>query len=150
MTAVNAKAIPPTERSLHAALALSKVSRGLKNAKFTLRLSLERLSALSAIQRHEPVTISRLSEIENVSIGTMSRTVASLESDALVRRASDGNDGRAVLVRSTAKGRNAFKRGIEQSLHEIHVLLGNLDMDMLEALADFLASVRKLAKDRRS
>jgi DNA-binding MarR family transcriptional regulator len=149
MTAANAKSTAPTERTLHAALALSKISRGLKNTKFTLALSLERLSALSAIQKHEPITISRLSEVENVSIGTMSRTVASLESDALVRRASDGNDGRAVLVRSTAKGRNAFRRGIQQSLSQIHTLLHGLDADMLDALADFLANVRKLANKSR-
>ncbi len=150
MTAANAKPIVPSERTLRAALAFSKISRGLKNTKFALELSLERLSALSAIQKHEPVTISRLSKIENVSVGTMSRTVASLENDSLVRRGSDGNDGRTVLVRSTAKGRNVFKKGVEQSLRQIHVLLDALDGEMLDALADFLASVRAVARRARS
>src|SRR5437667_3390038 len=65
-------------------------------------LSAPRLSALSVVVFGGPLPIGALAAAEQVRVPTMSRVVASLESDGLVRRVLDDADRRVVRVEATA------------------------------------------------
>src|SRR5438270_11710957 len=71
-------------------------------------LTLSQLSSLSSIDRHGPLHLGELARIESVAPPTLTRVVAHLEQEGLVRRRADAADRRAVLVEVTAAGRRAI------------------------------------------
>lgn len=62
------------------------------------------LSALSSLHAKGPRRLGDLAALEGVAAPTMTRIVALLEEAGLVGRSSDPQDGRAVLVATTAAG----------------------------------------------
>lgn len=127
---------------LHAVLAFYRLSRSLRNADLIRDLTWERLSTLSVVARREPVSISQLSVAEDVTAPTISRTVAALQNQALVRCVANRSDGRSVLVSSTAKGRATLQKGMLRTLEQIAELLARLDAQELEALANIIRQAR--------
>jgi DNA-binding MarR family transcriptional regulator len=136
----------PLDDPLHAVLAFYRLSRNLRNADLVRHLTWERLSALSVVARREPVSISQLSLAEAVTAPTISRTVAALQDQALVRCVASRSDGRSVLVTSTAKGRATLQKGMTRTLQQIAEMVGRLDAAELDAMADFI----RQARDSRS
>src|SRR5262245_65493054 len=67
-------------------------------------LSPARLSALSVVVFAGPVTLGQLAQAEQVSAPTMTRLVAGLEADGLLRREPDAADKRVVWLRATPRG----------------------------------------------
>jgi DNA-binding MarR family transcriptional regulator len=132
----------PSAESLHGAVALAAISRRLKNLKLPFSLTWERLSTLSVVARHGPISISALSEHESVSCATASRIVAFLRQKALVRCTGSAKDARAVLVASTAKGRGALQKGLDHSLAQVKTTVGDLDPRSLEAMLALIAESR--------
>jgi DNA-binding MarR family transcriptional regulator len=114
----------------------------LKNASSGGSLPLERLTALGAVAQLEPVSISELSAVEAVTAPTMSRTVAALQDQSLVRCVANRSDGRSVLVTSTAKGRATLEKGIARTLQQIADLLVRLAPEDLEAMAALIQHAR--------
>ena len=127
---------------LHAVLAFYRLSRSLRNADLVRDLTWERLSTLSVVARREPVSISELSVAEDVTAPTISRTVAALQNQSLVRCVANRSDGRSVLVSSTAKGRATLQKGMVRTLEQIAELLTRLDSQELEALANIIRQAR--------
>lgn len=74
-------------------------------------LSAARLSALSVVVFGGRVRISSLARAEQVRTATMTPIVAALERDGLVTRETDPADGRAVILRATAKGARLMAEG---------------------------------------
>ena len=74
-------------------------------------VSAPRLSALSVVVFGGPVTIGALATAEQVRVPTMSRLVATLEADGLVRRMLDPTDKRVVRVEATAAGTTLLHAG---------------------------------------
>ena len=144
---------------LHAVLAFYRLSRSLRNADHIRDLTWERLSTLhptpqrdrtgvgvsthSGGARREPVSISQLSVAEDVTAPTISRTVAALQNQSLVRCVANRSDGRSVLVSSTAKGRATLQRGMLRTLEQIAELLTRLDSQELEALGNIIRQARE-------
>ena len=108
-----------SDEMLHAVLAFYRLSRSLRNADLIRDLTWERLSTLSVVARREPVSISELSVAEDVTAPTISRTVAALQNQSLVRCVANRSDGRSVLVSSTAKGRATLHKGMVRTLEQI-------------------------------
>jgi len=127
---------------LHAVLAFYRLSRSLRNTDLASDLTLERLSALSVVARREPLSISQLSAAEDVTAPTISRTVAALQNQSLVRCVANRSDGRSVLVSSTAKGRATLQKGMLRTLEQVAELLARLDSSELEALATVIRQAR--------
>ena len=132
----------PAEDALCAVLAFYRLSRSLKNVDLALNLSWERLSTLGAVTLREPVSISQLSNEENVGLSAVSRSVAALQQQALVRCIPNSDDGRSVLVLSTPKGRAVLQKGVVRTLERLAALLNKLEDAELEAMADALAAAR--------
>ena len=83
-------------------LVVGRLNRRLQAA--TGGLSHGLLSALAVVEKHGPVRLSDLSQLESVSAPSMTRTIAELESRGFVVRRADPDDGRAVLVEVAEAG----------------------------------------------
>jgi DNA-binding MarR family transcriptional regulator len=133
---------------LRGVLAFYRLTRNLRSADLPFDLTWERLSTLGVVAQREPVSISELSDVERVTAPTISRTVSALQNAAFVRCVSNRNDGRSVLVTSTAKGRTAFQKGMARSLKQIADILEHLEPDALEAMADMIREVKDSRRPR--
>lgn len=86
------------------------------------RLRLERGSGLTALElsvlghlhRRGPMNPGQLADVEHVQPQSLTRTLASLESAALLARSQDPRDGRRSLVSITAAGRDALRADMQQ------------------------------------
>jgi DNA-binding MarR family transcriptional regulator len=74
-------------------------------------ISAARASALSVLVFGGPRTLTELAQAEQVSAPTMSRLVAALEVEGLVRRERHEADARAVRLLATPKARRILERG---------------------------------------
>ena len=119
--------------------AFSRLARRLRALDLPYGLTNERLSTLATIAAQEPVSVSALAEAEMVSLPTMSRMVAKLEAEGLVKRRGDKVDGRGVVVSSTATGRAAYQRATQQSLSHLKGTLNTLAPEQLAAIRTLLA-----------
>ncbi len=121
--------------------AFSRLARRLRALKLPHGLTNERLSTLATIQDNEPISVSALAEAEIVSLPTMSRMVAKLEAEGFLKRRADKSDGRGVLVSTTAKGRRAYQRAMQQSLTHLQGTLSTLKPEQLAAIHTLLSSL---------
>ncbi|HEX5408247.1 MAG TPA: MarR family transcriptional regulator [Gemmatimonadaceae bacterium] len=85
--------------------------RRLRREDDAAGLSAPRLSALSVVVFGGPITIGALAAAEQVRAPTMSRLVAALEAQGLVRRVPDRTDHRIVRVEATTLGRALLQAG---------------------------------------
>src|SRR4051812_33169237 len=81
------------------------------------------LSALSVLVFGGARTIAELADAEQVTSPTMTRIVDGLERAALAERRPHPGDGRATLVRATAKGRRVMERGRRRRVDLITTVL---------------------------
>lgn len=109
-------------------------------------LSPARLSALSVVVFAGPLTLGELAEAERVKPPTMSRTVAALEEDGLVRRAGGRDDRRVTMLRATAKGTRTLERARGRRLQLIRGGLARLsraDQAALGRAAELLDEIAR-------
>jgi len=140
---------PGSDRhAIQASIAMSKVARSIRNLELPLGLTPERLSALATVGDKGPVTITQLAEIEGVGLSTVSRIVAALEANALVKRRGSKTDGRSASISMTAKGKRILEQGIQESLYRLNDVLSSLDEDLRNSLVDMIIDIRNL--DERS
>ena len=99
-------------------------------------LTAARLSALSVLVFGGPTTLGALARAEQVSSPTMSRLVSALGRDGLVTRERHADDGRAIVVAASAKGRAILEQGRERRIAELAGLLDSLAPSDLETLAE--------------
>jgi DNA-binding MarR family transcriptional regulator len=86
-----------------------------------------RLSALSVVVFGGPLSLGRLAAAEQVRPPTMSRIVAALEDDGLVRREPDPDDGRGVVVTATEEGTRLLQRARRRRIENLTGLIESLD-----------------------
>jgi len=111
-------------RRLHSAAI--HLLRALRRQDVALGVGPARLSALSVVVFGGPVTVGALADAEQVRPPTMSRIVAALERDGLVRREPDATDGRRAHIHATAAGRRLLERGRDRRVDELAGWLGGL------------------------
>jgi DNA-binding MarR family transcriptional regulator len=110
------------------------------------QLTPSQLSAMSSIHRHGAVTLGALAEFERVAPPTITRVVAKLEADGLVRRTPDPQDRRVVRVSTTPAGEELVARARSRKVAWLADRLERLPardrarieaaLDALERLAD--------------
>lgn len=138
MPATPPAALEAADRLHSAAL---RLLRGLRRHDAASGLSGPRLSALSVLVYAGPLPLGALARAEQVKPPSMSRLVAGLEADGLVRRTADPADARVVLLAATAKGRRLLVQGRRRrvaALAEAVAALGAEERARLQAALDVL------------
>ena len=72
-------------------------------------ITLSQLSALATVERHGPVSLGELAEIERVAPPSMTRIAAHLEERGLVARTTDAADRRVARLAITDPGRSLLR-----------------------------------------
>jgi DNA-binding MarR family transcriptional regulator len=93
-----------------------------------------RASALSVLVFGGARSLGELAAAERVTAATMSKLVAGMESEGLVRRYPDVNDARAIRLEATAKARRILERGRARRLDLLDRLLADASEAEVEAL----------------
>jgi DNA-binding MarR family transcriptional regulator len=91
--------------------AAMRIRRSGRRAGPAAGLSGPRLSALAAIARLGPVSLTRLAEAEQVSAPTMTRLVEALVRAGLARREPDPGNRRRVRITATDEAPAALRGG---------------------------------------
>lgn len=103
--------IEPAEAADRMHSAAIHLLRRVRAVDEQMGLTPARASALSVLVFGGQRSLTELAEAEQVSVPTMSRLVAALEREGLVRRVADVTDGRAVRLHATPKARRILRRG---------------------------------------
>ena len=125
--------------------AVTHLIRRIRRVDESQRIGRARLSALAVIHFGGPTTLTGLAAAELVTRPTMHHVVKGLESDGLVRRVQDAEDGRRQRIELTRKGRAAIVKAHRARLEFLEGLTGEV------AVADLATTVRCLeALDARA
>ena len=81
-----------------------------------------------------PMRLCDLARIEQVKPPTMTRVVTGLEIRGLVKRHADRDDGRAVRLEPTARGRKLLHDGRRRRVARLASVFESLDLDEIELL----------------
>lgn len=127
-----------------------RLLRRVRRTDARMGLSPARASVLSVLVFGGPLTIGELAVAEQVRPPTMTRLVTGLEADGYVARTADPRDGRAVIVRATARGRRVLERGRRLRVEQIEAMLSGLTGRESALLGEAVALLeRELAPDRQ-
>src|SRR4051812_1539889 len=130
-------------------LAVTRTARRLRQEAGT-DLSPSLTAALATVDRHGPLSPSRLAEIERVQRPTATRMVARLEEEGLVLRTTDPLDGRVSVVSVSAPGRSLLKRVRGRKNAYLARRLRELPEDELADLARAAAVLERLIEGGRA
>lgn len=104
-----------------------------------------KLSALSVLLfSGRPLTLAELATAEQVKNPTMSRLVAAMERDRLVRITTAETDARSILIAPTQRGKALLLAGKRRRIESLARALGPCgeeDLDRLGKSIDLLAQV---------
>src|SRR5713101_7865800 len=103
------------------------------------------LSALSVLVFGGPRSLGELADAEQVRPPTMSRIVASLEREALVRRRPT-EDGRRVRLEATARGTKILQEGRKRRVQSLAHALGSLEEEELAHLGEFAGILHQIIR----
>ncbi|MER5177275.1 MarR family transcriptional regulator [Streptomyces sp. NPDC002896] len=99
-------------------------------------MSITAAATLSRLARSGPVRLTKLAESEGVSQPSMTQLVQRLTKQGLVKRISDPDDGRVVLVSITDSGRRLSEERRRKRGERFADLLETLPAEDRQALAD--------------
>jgi DNA-binding MarR family transcriptional regulator len=119
--------------------------RRLRRADAASGLTAPRLSALSVVVFAGPLTLGALAAAEQVRPPTMTRLVAALEADGLVRREPRPQDRRSMLIRATDAGQQLLAEGRARRTASLARQLTALPRAELAALARAAELIDRLA-----
>ena len=111
-------------------------------------ITVSMLSALSSIERHGPLTMRELGEVEQVSAPTITRVVAALVDAGLVVREADPTDGRVTWTRLTSPGAKLLDRSRRRKEAYLVKRLRELDPRELDTLEQAAAILERLTEGR--
>jgi DNA-binding MarR family transcriptional regulator len=123
--------------------------RRLRTEDEALDISPPRLSALSVVVYAGPIGIGSLATAEGVAAPTMTRLIDGLERDGLVRRRSDPEDARGVLVEATATGKQVLAKGRRQRVRTLAEGLTTLSAAELSVIGRGAELIERVTRDPR-
>jgi DNA-binding MarR family transcriptional regulator len=89
---------------------IGRLARGLRQAGSQSDLSPSQYEVFGTIARRGDLKLSELAAVEGINPTLLSRIVAKLEADQLVKRTPDADDRRVAHVVPTAKGRRRYEQ----------------------------------------
>jgi DNA-binding MarR family transcriptional regulator len=116
--------------------AIGRLSRQLNASVADIGFSPSQLSVLGTVARRGPIGIGELAELEGINPTMLSRVIGKLSDTELIERIADPDDGRAVVVQTTAAGRKVHERVQDQRSKAIATRLENMpDLQAAQLLA---------------
>jgi DNA-binding MarR family transcriptional regulator len=120
--------------------------RKLRREDDAIGLTAPRLSVLSVVVFAGPRTLGELAVAEQVKPPTMTRLVAALEKQRLVRRVPDPVDGRVTRIAPTEKGRALLLRGRGRRVTALARDLQSLNQAELRTLEEAVALIETVVR----
>ena len=127
-------------------LAITRSARRLRQ-EADAGLSPSLTAALATVERHGPLTPSRLAELEAIQRPTATRLVARLEEDGLISRTGDPDDRRVSHVEITRDGRALLKRLRSRKNAYLAQRLRRLDDEELATIERATEILERLLED---
>ena len=130
-------------------VAIGRLSRGLRTtaAGSEAGLTPTRISVLLSVDRHGPIRIADLAELESLNPTMLSRAISKLVEDAALERVSDDRDRRAAWVNVTDAGHRLAERMRRERTDAVNEALGGLDADDRRLLEGALPALEGLATE---
>ena len=119
--------------------------RGVRKEDVRAGVGPARLSVLSVLVFGGPSRLSDLARIEQVRPPTMSKIVAGLETQGLVRRRPHPHDARASTIEATTRGTKLLQLGRRRRVARLARSLAHLETPEIELLARAAAIVERIA-----
>jgi DNA-binding MarR family transcriptional regulator len=141
-----APAVDATAIAARLRLSATRLARQLRQESST-GLTPSQLSALAAIERHGPITLGALAEVERVAPPSVTRVVGKLEDAGLVKRAVDAADRRVARVSVTSTGANLLAKVRQRKNVWLASRIADLDTGQQRRLADALDVLDTLTAD---
>jgi DNA-binding MarR family transcriptional regulator len=129
-------------------LAVARTARRLRQ-EADGGLSPSFVAALATVERHGPLTPSRLAKIERIQRPTATRIVANLEQQGLALRESDPLDRRSFRVRLSPEGARVLKRLRSRKNAYLAKRLRGLDEDELATLERATEILERILEEER-
>jgi len=151
MTDGGAEGAPPLSASELAArlrIVVMRLHRRLR-AEAGDELSPTLVAALVSIERHGPLTLGRLAELERVTPPSITRVVAKLERAGLVTREVDASDRRVSRVGITPEGAGLLQRSRRRKAAYLAQRFDTLAPADLAVVRDALPILELLLEGRR-
>jgi DNA-binding MarR family transcriptional regulator len=101
-------------------------------------------AALATLDRRGPLRLGELADSEGVTPAALSRVVAALERDGLVRRTADPADRRSAFVEPTARGRDTVRAILAARAAVLVERITDLSVADRQTLVDGLAVLDRL------
>lgn len=98
---------------------------------------------IEAIGNDEPKSMSVIAKSLNITVGTLTTNMNSLEDKKYILRERSKTDKRVVLVRLTEKGRKAFFHHRDFHRRMIHSIVKDLEEDEMKVLIRCLQNLTK-------
>lgn len=106
-------------------------------------------AALVSVQRYGPLTLGRLAELERVTPPSITRIVAALEAEGLVRRESDPADRRVARVTISDTGAARLQRSRTRKTAFLAERLAGLGEHDLRVVRDVLPVLERFLEEDR-
>ncbi len=109
---------------------------------------------LAFLYHHGPDSMGRLAERQNVTLPTMTKTVAGLVERGLIERETDAQDRRVVRLRLTPDGEAVFRDIQARMQARLATIIATMTADEKEALATglqaFLGALQRVHTEERA
>ncbi|MGZ4201283.1 MAG: MarR family winged helix-turn-helix transcriptional regulator [Thermoleophilaceae bacterium] len=128
-------------------LAVARTARRLRQ-EADAGLSPTLTAALATLDRHGPLTPSRLAELERIQRPTATRIVAKLEQAGLVLRQTDASDGRSFTVALSPEGARLLKQVRSRKNAYLAKRLRRLDEEELATLERATEILERILEER--
>lgn len=140
--------LPISELAAHLRIVVMRLQRRLR-AEAGDELSPTLIAALVSVDRHGPLTLGRLAELERVTPPSITRVVAALEHQGLVLRETDESDRRVSRVALTPEGARLLRRSRTRKAAFLARRLEHLDEHDLAAVREALPVLERLLQSDR-
>jgi DNA-binding MarR family transcriptional regulator len=124
---------------------IGRLARRLRVTEAVGDLTPTQVSVLLAVVRQGSVRVAELAELEGLNPTMLSRVIAALAGQGLVRRVVDVEDRRAARIEATAAARRLRERMRRERSAKLEPLLDALPRHEREALIAALPALESLA-----
>lgn len=125
-------------------IAAVRLTRWLRAADPEPALSGPQASALAVVVYAGGISPSDLAKLEQVRRPTIARVIGELEAMQLIERARHPTDGRSVMLKATARGRDLLASGQKRKLGPLIERLGTLSTQERRLLSAALPVLERL------